>query len=133
VKKLTITADLSEIDNIRQFLKDSLRGLPISEENYFKIELAIVEICVNVIRYGYPKRRGEIDIAIRDAGERIAIEIRDSGVRFDPGSVPKPDIDEVIAAGGKGSLGIYLVRQIMDEFDYRWENGENILTLVKTI
>ena len=133
MKKLTIPAELSEIDNIRLFLKDSLRGLPISEENYFKIELAIVEICVNVIRYGYPERRGGIDIAIRAADGRIVIEIRDSGARFDPGSVSKPDIDKVIAAGGKGGLGIYLVRQIMDEFNYRWENGENILTLVKTI
>ncbi len=133
MKKLTISAELSEIDNVRLFLKNSLRGLPISEENYFKIELAIVEICVNVIRYGYPEGQGKIGLAIRNAGGRITIEIRDSGARFDPGSVPKPDIDKVIAAGRKGGLGIYLVRQIMDEFDYRWENGENILTLVKTI
>lgn len=133
MKKLAIAAELSEIDNVRQFLKDSLRGLKISEENYFKMELAIVEICVNVIRYGYPEGQGKMDISIRNAEGRITIEIRDSGTRFDPGSVPKPDIDEVIAAGRKGGLGIYLVRQIMDEFDYRWENGENILTLVKTI
>ena len=51
MKSLTIAAELSEVERVRQFLKESLQGLEISEEDFFKLELSLVEMCVNVIRY----------------------------------------------------------------------------------
>ena len=130
---LSIAADLSEIDGVRQFLKDSLADIDISEEDGFKIELALVEMVVNVIRYAYPDGGGVLAIEIRKDRNRVIIEIRDSGLPFDPCQAPKPDIDEVVAAGRKGGLGIFLTREIMDECLYRRDGGQNILTLVKKI
>jgi len=133
VKSLTVAAKLSEVDNVRQFLKESLRGIDISEEDFFKIELALVEMCVNVIRYGYPDGGGEISIEIREGQKKVIIEVGDSGIPFDPRDVPKPDLEGMIAAREKGGLGIYLARELMDEFRYRREDGKNILTMVKKI
>ena len=130
---LSIAADLSEIDGVRQFLKDSLADIDISEEDGFKIELALVEMVVNVIRYAYPDGGGLLAIEIRKDRHRVIIEIRDSGLPFDPCQAPNPDIDEVVAAGGKGGLGIFLTREIMDECLYRRDGGQNILTLVKKL
>jgi serine/threonine-protein kinase RsbW len=133
VNHLSIAADLSEVDGVRQFLKDSLADIDISEEDGFKIELALVEMVVNVIRYAYPDGGGVLAIEIRKDRHRVIIEIRDSGLPFDPCRAPKPDIDEVVAAGRKGGLGIYLTREIMDECLYRRDGGQNILTLVKKL
>lgn len=130
---LSIAADLSEVDGVRQFLKDSLADIDLSEEDGFKIELALVEMVVNVIRYAYPNGGGALAIEIRKDRQRVIIEIRDSGLPFDPCRAPKPDIDEVVAAGRKGGLGIYLTREIMDECLYRRDGGQNILTLVKKL
>ena len=130
---LSIAADLSEVDGVRQFLKDSLADIDLSEEDGFKIELALVEMVVNVIRYAYPDGGGVLAIEIRKDRHRVIIEIRDSGLPFDPCRAPKPDIDEVVAAGRKGGLGIYLTREIMDECLYRRDGGQNILTLVKKL
>ena len=130
---LGIPADLSELDRVRRFLKDSLADMDLSEENGFKIELALVEMVVNIIRYAYPGGGGELAIEIRKDRHRIIIEIRDSGIPFDPCQAPKPDINEVVAAGRKGGLGIYLTREIMDECAYRRDGGQNVLTLVKKI
>ncbi|MCX6562473.1 MAG: ATP-binding protein [Candidatus Aminicenantes bacterium] len=130
---LSIAADLSEVDGVRQFLKDSLADIDISEEDGFKIELALVEMVVNVIRYAYPDGGGVLAIEIRKDRHRVIIEIRDSGLPFDPCRAPKPDIDEVVAAGRKGGLGIYLTRELMDECLYRRDGGQNILTLVKKL
>ena len=61
--------------------------------------------------------------------------------------VHQPDGGEIILNGEKvvmtdpiaaqergiGGLGIYLVRNIMDTVEYRYENGRNILTMVKNI
>ena len=130
---LSIAADLSELDRVRQFLRETLADIDVSEENGFKIELALVEMVVNVIRYGYPDGGGELAIEIRKDRRRVIIEIRDSGIPFDPCRAPKPDIDEVVAAGRKGGLGIYLTREIMDECLYRRDGDQNVLTLVKKI
>jgi anti-sigma regulatory factor (Ser/Thr protein kinase) len=133
VDHISIAADLSQVDRVRHFLKDSLTPLHVSEENVFKIELGLVEMVVNVMRYAYPDGGGEISIDIRADRHRVIIEIRDSGIPFDPCSAAKPDINEVIAAGRKGGLGIYLTREIMDSCSYRRDGGQNILTLVKKI
>jgi serine/threonine-protein kinase RsbW len=133
VKTLTLAADLSEIDNVRRFLHDHLDAAGVSEQDFFTIELAVVEICVNVIRYAYPKERGSITLSLKEGRRRVILEIRDSGVPFDPCAAPKPDVKEIIAAGQKGGLGIYLTLRLMDECEYRREAGQNVLTMTKKI
>ena len=133
MKTLTIAADLSEIDGVRQFLRDELQGVAISEQNFFKIELAVVEICINVIRYAYPRERGSINLSLKEGRKRVVVEIRDSGIPFNPCAAPKPDVKEIVEAGRKGGLGIYLTLRLMDTCDYRREDGQNVLTMIKKI
>jgi len=56
-----------------------------------------------------------------------------TGIPFNPSRVKKPDIEDIIKAGQKGGLGIYLSKTFMDGFDYKRQAGQNILTLVKKI
>jgi anti-sigma regulatory factor (Ser/Thr protein kinase) len=133
VKTLTIAADLSEIDGVRQFLRDQLQSVIISEQNFFKIELAVVEICINVIRYAYPEERGSIILSLKEGRKRVVVEIRDTGIPFNPCAAPRPDVKEIVAAGRKGGLGIYLTLRLMDTCDYRREDGQNVLTMIKKI
>jgi serine/threonine-protein kinase RsbW len=133
VKTLSFAADLSEMDDVRRFLKDHLHAIDLSEEDFFKIELAVVEMCINIIRYAYPEEPGLISLSLGEGRERIVIELRDSGVPFDPCTAPKPDVKEIMAAGRKGGLGIYLTRKLMDSCDYRRKDGQNILTMIKKV
>jgi serine/threonine-protein kinase RsbW len=133
VDNLTIAAGLSEIDTVRRFLREGLRGAKVSEQDFFKIELAVVEIVVNVIRYAYPKEPGTISLSLAIVRRRVTLEIRDAGVPFDPCSAPKPDVKEIIAAGRKGGLGIYLTLRLMDACEYRREDGQNVLVMTKKI
>ncbi len=130
---LTIAAELAEIDKARDFLRDFVQGLVLSEEDFFKVDLALVEMCTNIVLYGYPAEKGEIHIDFWMDGDRIYIEIRDTGVPFDPSQAQKPDIEDIIRAGQKGGLGIYLSRTFMDGFDYKRQKGQNVLTLMKRI
>jgi len=82
VKTLVVQADLSEVEKIRQFLRESLSELEIGEKDFFKLELALVEVCINIIRYAYPGEKGKISIEIRKGRGRVSIEIRDSGIAF---------------------------------------------------
>ena len=57
--------------------------------------------------------------------------IADSGKPFDPlEDAPVPDVDAPIDERPIGGLGIYLVRNMMDDMQYRREGDRNYITLV---
>ena len=61
------------------------------------------------------------------------MEIADNGKPYDPLSAPPPDIDSALDDRPIGGLGVYLVRQLMDDVRYCHDRGWNKLTLTKTI
>ncbi len=133
MRMLKIKSQLSELDRMRTFLHEYLSGLNLSDKDYFKIELALLEICINIIRYAYPQDNGEILIKTWAEKGKVFLEIRDSGIPFDPSKLKTPDIEEIIRAERKGGFGVFLSRTLMDGFDYRRENEENVLTIYKNI
>jgi serine/threonine-protein kinase RsbW len=133
MQSFTIAAELAEIDKARAFLRNALQNLELSEEDFFKLDLSLVEMCTNIILYGYPETKGSIELRLWEEDDRIYLEIRDTGIPFDPSQAKKPDIEDIIKAGQKGGLGIYLSKTFMDGFDYKRQAGQNILTLVKKI
>ncbi len=131
MKVLKVKSELDQLEKIRSFLKENLNVFRLSEEEYFKIELALVEICTNIVRYAYPEGDGHILIKTWHEDSTIYLEIRDNGVPFDPTRFKDWDIEEIITKEHKGGLGIFLARKLMDGFSYRRQNDQNILTMHK--
>ena len=130
---LTVRSDLSELNKIRAFLKRNLRLLRLSDEDYYIIELSLLEICINIIRYAYPEEPGEIFLKTWEDQGRIYLEIRDNGIPFDPRHTKKPDIDQIMKTGKKGGLGVFLTRKLMNGFAYVREEDQNVLTIYKEV
>jgi anti-sigma regulatory factor (Ser/Thr protein kinase) len=57
----------------------------------------------------------------------------DKGIPFDPLKKPDPDITLSAEDREIGGLGIFITKKTMDSVEYAYENGENILTMVKKI
>ncbi|MFC2168938.1 ATP-binding protein [Acidobacteriota bacterium] len=131
---LIIKSDISELGKIRKYLKNGLKRIDISDEEYYMIELSLLEICINIIRYAYPHQsQGEIILKSWLEDKKIFLEIRDDGIHFDPRKSEKPNIDEIIKQKKKGGLGIFISRKFMDGFNYKRENNQNILVIYKEI
>ncbi|MGD8540428.1 MAG: ATP-binding protein [Candidatus Aminicenantes bacterium] len=133
MKTLNVVSDLAELNKIRAFLKENLSPLAISENDYYAIELSMLEICVNIIRYAYPKDRGEIHLKTWEENNKFYLEISDDGIPFDPSTIEEPDLEKMISNGQKGGFGIFLARKLMNGFDYKRENDRNILTISKKL
>jgi serine/threonine-protein kinase RsbW len=133
IERIKVLADLGDVDRVRNVLRNALERWGVDEEDGFKIELSLYEVCINIILYAYPGGRGEIDVRLWMEGNRFHLEVRDTGVPFDPRSLAPPDIRENIRTGKKGGLGVYLVRTLMDGFSYRREKETNVLTVTKTL
>jgi anti-sigma regulatory factor (Ser/Thr protein kinase) len=130
---LTVQNELSELDKVRAFLRQNLAGLDLGEEDTYKVELSLVEMCSNIIRYAYPGQRGEIVINAWQEEGKFYLEVRDSGVPFDPRQVKRPTLEEMINREQMGGLGIFLARKLMDGFIYRRQDDQNILVMYKNI
>ena len=74
---------------------------------------------------------GEIIISCRINLYQAEVRIRDNAPRFDPLSLPEPELDGTIEDRKIGGLGVFLIRQVMDEISYQYENGQNILVMIK--
>lgn len=129
--ELRVAADLKAMDKVRAFMKKTLRGVEMGEEDGFKIELSLHEICINIALYAYPGKKGEIVLRSWFEGDRACFEFRDTGVAFDPRPVKPPDILEKLRTGRRGGFGIYLFRTLMDGYEYRREDGQNVLLVFK--
>lgn len=132
-KSLTVKSELIEIEKIRSFLEKTLKSFHLSEEAYYLIELSLLEMCINIVRYAYPGKKGDIFLKIWHRDETLFFEIRDWGIPFDPRDAPDPDIQEMVKKSQTGGLGIFLSRQLMNGFEYQRENNQNILIMHKKI
>ena len=130
---LTVQSELRELGKVRVFLKENLVGLDLNEEDVYKVELSLVEMCSNIMRYAYPRDKGEIVISVWHEDGKFYLEIRDGGVPFDPRQVKRPTLEEMISREQMGGLGIFLARKLMDGFLYRREDDQNVLVMYKKV
>lgn len=128
-RELTVRADLAQVDRVREFLRESLEGTAVTEEDAMKLELSLHEIIVNIALYAYPRRRGKMSVRLWRDDTTFFMEIRDRGVPFDPAGRPPPDLQEKIRRGTMGGFGVYLFKTLMDGYSYKRADGENVLTV----
>lgn len=131
--ELKVKNDMAEVDRIRNFLKENLKESNLSDKDFYRIEVSLLEIVLNIIRYAYPQEEGDILIRTWQKEGKVFFEIRDNGIPFDPRKAELPDIKELIRNEKVGGFGIFLSRKLMDGFEYKRESNQNILTMYKKI
>ena len=71
----------------------------------------------------------QILVTLDVADGHVTATVVDDGSAFDPREAPLPDLDAPLEERQAGGLGMHLVRETMDEIDYRREDGRNVLTV----
>lgn len=109
--------------------------MPTDEDLRFKIRLSIEETVENVVQYAYKDSIGwmEVETNLDDKGFMLTVTLKDAGKKFNPLEMPDPDVNLPLEEREIGGLGIFLCKQFMDEVEYRYEDGCNILTMKKNI
>jgi sigma-B regulation protein RsbU (phosphoserine phosphatase) len=115
-------ADIQYLTNISEEIIHSCRQLPMlptgpnADDFIYLIELAISEICTNIIKHSYAKQEGEIDARVTLLNNGVQLDFYDQGESFDPNTVPQPNSDPHQLV--EGGYGLHIVRQIMDIVSY---------------
>jgi serine/threonine-protein kinase RsbW len=131
---LNVHADLDGLATIREFAAQAGYDLGLDRQGVYDLQLAVDEACANVVLHAYGGRGGEMEIAIEPAEGGVQVTIRDWGRAFEPQAVPSPDIEASLEQRRLGGLGLYLMRQVMDQVDFTFDakNG-NRLTMIKRL
>lgn len=98
-------------------------------------ELAVVveELFVNAVRHS-TGLRGDIEVHLSDTEDGLSVQLIDMQVdECDITKLVLTDLDLPIEQRRPGGMGLHLVRQFADRFDYRYENGNGIITIEKNL
>ena len=132
---LTVPAKVEFLEEVNDFVERQLEPWDCAPALLFQIRLAIEEIFVNIASYAYAPKDGEAEIRceVLEAPLRVVIQLLDSGVPFDPLAREDADTSKEALMGREGGLGILLVKNTMDDVRYTYEDGKNILTIMKKL
>jgi anti-sigma regulatory factor (Ser/Thr protein kinase) len=129
--ELVIGSEILDIPVVINRLDAAMQADGFSAEEILDTQLALEEAIVNVIVHGYGKPGEQIVVSCDINAARLEIRIADTAPPFDPLSVPAPELETTLEGREPGGLGVFLIRKLMDDVCYRYENGWNILTLSK--
>ena len=135
VTNKTFPAKIEALSDVLGFVDLTLEECGCSMKIQTAICVAIEEVFVNVAHYAYGEGEGDMTLGITfdEASRNVTFRMTDKGIPFDP--LKKPDPDITLSADDReiGGLGIFITKKTMDTVTYAYENGENILTMIKKI
>lgn len=133
-KSIILANNISEITRLYEFIEELGNDFSLSPDIVFNLNLVLEEAVVNVINYAYPKEEHQnIYLSARMHEGSIVLVLTDTGKEFDPTAAPEADVTLSADDRQIGGLGIFLIRQIMNEVKYERIEGKNVLTLEKKL
>jgi anti-sigma regulatory factor (Ser/Thr protein kinase) len=135
MKELTINATVDNIQTVTEFVDEQLENYDCPMKAQMQINIAIDEIFGNIAHYAYNPDTGSATVRVEVLKEPLSVIIAfiDNGKPYDPLKTKDPDITRSIDEREVGGLGIYMVKNLMDEILYEYKDGKNILTIKKNM
>ncbi len=133
--KLEIAATCENLPIVTQFIDEELEKAGCSMKTQFQIDVAVEEIFINIASYAYEGKEGpaEIYMEVSEDQSTATMIFVDNGIPYDPLAKEDPDVTLSVAERPIGGLGIYMVKQSMDDMKYEYKDGQNRLTLIKKL
>ena len=127
-------AQLETLPEVLAFIDGILEEIECSMKAQMQIDVVAEELYVNVAHYAYAPGTGPLTIQAEAGADReLTITFIDEGVPYDPLARPDPDITLSIEERPVGGLGIFMVKNTMDDMTYRREDDRNVLTIRKRV
>lgn len=119
---------------IAELTRAAAQDAGLSDFDCYTVETSVDEACSNIIEHAYDGENiGQIEISYEITEKWLQFTLRDWGKSFDPEKVPIPDIGCCLPDRKASGLGIYIMRQWMDEVNFIHESGVNTAILRKYI
>ncbi len=134
-KELTLDAVMDNLEEVLSFVDVELEQYECAALVQAVLDLAVEELYTNIASYSYAPETGTctIKVEITDAPANIIVTFFDHGMPYNPLAKEAPKLDTAISERPIGGLGIFMVKNSMDEVSYEFRDEQNILTIKKSL
>jgi serine/threonine-protein kinase RsbW len=130
--ELTIRNDRAELSVLRDTLDRTAAAHGISGKPLYELQVVLDEIVSNIIKYAWPEGGvHELLVRLTVAGAVVEVEVIDDGQPYDPRNAPPPPPAAPGIKPRPGGVGVHMVKQLVDRFDYERVDGYNRVKLTK--
>jgi len=131
MKVITVPAQIKHVNDVFIFVKEEMTNAGIDTKTQKTVRIAVEEILVNIASYAYPSEVGDVTVSITTASDKCIVKFEDSGIPYDPLDNSGPETNLSLDERDIGGLGIFMTKELMDNVEYSYENGQNILIITK--
>ena len=134
-REIIVSTLPENIEILTEFVNSYLNKYTTNTRAIAQINVAIDELFSNIVKFAYHPEIGKatLRIELRKDPLSICITFIDHGKPFNPLELESPDVDKPLEERDIGGLGIFIVKQTMDEINYEYKDGHNILTIKKSL
>ncbi len=123
---LRVECDLRNLSKIREYMRKSLEGLPLTDIMQNQLTVAVEEACCNSIEHGKNgKPPFQLVISVNWLPDEIVIEIDDPSPPFNYGEYEPMTCQELIGHRADGGMGVALLKKIIDRIEVLAKSGNN--------
>ncbi|MCQ2405302.1 MAG: SpoIIE family protein phosphatase [Clostridia bacterium] len=129
-------AKVEDINDVTAFVEAELEKLNCPMKTVIQINVAIDELFSNIVHHGYPDHKGPVTVKVvkKDTPHHaVCVRFEDEGIPYNPLQKEDPDVSLTADERQPGGLGIFMVKKTMDDLKYKYENGKNIMTIIKNL
>jgi len=129
------TAHINVLGELREFVEQAAVHSGLVHDDVFAFKLVVDELCANIIQYGFDEgESGLLSLSFDVKAGVASLIIRDNGKHFSPEQAKSPDLEAGWNEREIGGLGIYFVKELMDNVSYnRTNDNVNEFILEKKI
>lgn len=135
MKELFIETERKNLPQVQAFIDEQLEAVGCPMLTQTAIDIAVEELFVNIASYAYDPEIGIAVVQVSVCESPLSVEITfiDNGKQYDPLAKADPDTTLSVKERKKGGLGIFMVKNTMDNVSYEYKDGKNILTIKKNL
>jgi len=130
----SLRAELPNLPLLRDFVVEACQLMGLGDDGTQALKLAVDEACANLILHGFADMEpGDIRLSVEHLGDRVQVQIQDDGRTFHPDLAAPPNMNAEAQDRQLGGLGIFFIKEMVDELSYESSDGVNCMTLIKRL
>ena len=129
-----LKSELSELNALCRHLEDCGNILGLQQKCILEINMGLDELFTNIVSYGYKdNREHQIKFSLARHDDALVVQVEDDGIPFNPLHAQKHEAPADLDSINIGGLGIHLIKNMVDDVNYKRSDGKNKVILKKFV
>lgn len=127
-----IDAKEENLEAVQEFVEKEIESTNVSEKTKTHIRIAVEEIFSGIAQNGYKGQGGFFKISCKISSGVLFLELANKAPEFNPLKLT-PDTKSGVEERQLMGMGIHIVKSIMENVHYRYNDGQNIISFEKKL